>query len=248
MPTLPLPIVANPGLTPAPGMATGVGVGAGDLSVASVDDVHAAWPRDIREAEDAPVRDDIEETVLAILRAHELAAEQAAAQNDILRAEGPFLDTEGEERGIYRQAGELDPSYRSRILAFRSAVAPSVICALANAILAPYTADFVSYSEDNDRWFVHDLGETSLWESFVWDRDTRNVVPNYPDRLYSAIFNRGPRGAEVNPDALGRFFVLRVPDLTGETNEYGIYNQIANSVSKLLGHSIRWVLLVDAYL
>jgi hypothetical protein len=51
-------------------------------------------------------------------------------------AEGVWLDQHGRDRGVSRQAGESDVSYRTRLRTIDDAVTPASILAIANAVLA----------------------------------------------------------------------------------------------------------------
>lgn len=51
-------------------------------------------------------------------------------------AEGVWLDQHGRDRGVSRQAGESDTSYRLRLRTIEDAVTPASILAIANAVLA----------------------------------------------------------------------------------------------------------------
>lgn len=51
-------------------------------------------------------------------------------------AEGVWLDQHGSDRGVARQGGESDDSYRARLRTIDDAVTPAAILAVVNAILA----------------------------------------------------------------------------------------------------------------
>ena len=51
-------------------------------------------------------------------------------------AEGVWLDQHGRDRGISRQAGESDTSYRTRLRVLADAVTPASILEIADAVLA----------------------------------------------------------------------------------------------------------------
>ena len=186
---------------------------AGDLPVESSDDVLAALPAFVRATDSAPVRDAIAAGLSAILKRHQLLSAYGAAQSDLLRATGLYLEGLCEDQGIFKQAGEDQEALRARALTTPDLVTPEAILAAANGILAPWTRGHAQYMESGlDRMFVSD--GTADWHSFV------GAAPSYPDRLYpdDAARNGGavraqsdPGGAWIFGDNIGRFFILRVP-------------------------------------
>jgi len=199
MPTLPLTLPAIPG--------------AGDLPTRDARDVVAVLPTDARASDNAPVRDALAAGLAATIRRHQIISAYAAAQSDLLRATGLYLEGICEDHGVFRQRGEAQEALRERALATPELVTPEAILAVANAILAPWTRAAAQYIESAiDRLFISD--GTASWHSFI------GASPSYPDRLYAddAVVNAGdvraqsdPGGAWVFGDTMGRYFVLRVP-------------------------------------
>lgn len=261
MPTLPLP--AGPVL-PA----------GSDLPVVSPDDVHAVLPAFVRQSDSAPVRDALFAALTAILLRYQELAGAAAAQCDIARATGPYLDGLCEDRGLFRQPGEKDDALRARALTAPDLVTPAAVLAAANAILARHTPIQAQLAESIlDRWYLHD--GTAEWHSFV------GANPQYHARLYpeDAALHEGfvrknskVGGAWAFGDRVGRMFVLRVPVLAGLGAAHGfvpqafafeggrrggwflfqdpssalaVYQAIANSIERIKAHSIRWLLYAD---
>jgi hypothetical protein len=133
----------------------------GDLPVACTGDVQAELAGEIADPPVAPLRDAIVGGVTAMLEEYQRRASYAAAQSDPLRATGVYLDEIGSfERGIHKQAGETETSYRARINAFTGVADPEDIIAAANAVLAPYAPNIAAklsscvYFEHNDCWFA----------------------------------------------------------------------------------------------
>jgi hypothetical protein len=180
-------------------------------------DVLAVLPAFVRRSDSAPVRDALASALVHVLRAYRKLSGYAAQQCDITRATGIYLESLCAEHGIFKQGGETDDQLRVRALTTPDLVTPAAILAAANTVLALYTAGRAQYAESaQDRWFVHD--GTAGWHSFI------GAQPQYFARLYpaDAAANGGfvrPSseigGAWVFGDACGRFFVLRVPVLTG---------------------------------
>jgi hypothetical protein len=186
---------------------------AGDLPVESSDEVLALLPAFVRATDSAPVRDGIAAGLAAILKRHQLLAAYSAAQSDLLRATGLYLEGLCDDLGVIRHDGEEQEALRGRALTTPDLVTPEAILAAANALLAPWTRGHAQYIESGlDRLFISD--GTADWHSFV------GASPSYPDRLYpdDAVRNGGdvraqsdPGGAWIFSDNIGRFFVLRVP-------------------------------------
>lgn len=223
MPSLPLVLVG------------GVPIDGGDLPVSDRQDVAAQWSEDLERAEVAPVRDAIQAGQTALFLEYQRRARYAAAQSDPARATDAYADEIGSyEHGIHRQPGESNEAYRARYLAFTGVVDPDDIIAAANAVLAPYTSISARYAETSDGWFRVD--PPSSWSSHVFDHTTADDLhagPQYPDRLYPdaapagapTIPNRRPPGAMANFDVFGRWFLLRVPDVSVIDSEIaGLYD------------------------
>lgn len=154
----------------------------------------------------------------------EWGGEYAAAQSDLGRSTDEYLDGLGSDRGYGRGDGESDPDYLARIVAFPEVVTEDAIRAEVNAILARTNAgECQLFDGQLDRWFVHSgldgLGNEMIWHSFI------GIGPEYPDRYLASWTANGlgdalpytpnsdPGGAWAFADAIGRLFVLRVPDL-----------------------------------
>jgi hypothetical protein len=242
------------------------------LPVTGDADVRAVLPAFLRPYDAAPVRDAIFAALTQILLTYQRRAAHAAAQSDILRAVGRGLTQACAERGIYRQAGELDHALRARAL---------------------YTPVLPQYSEAaQDRWFVG-ADSSRVWRSFLFRHATTPRSPLYLDRLYpeDTAANGGsvrpqssPGAARIYSDTVGRYFLLRVPDLSpldaslaatyreasvgvavggrmfvgrGTTptsatfvrrigaTAVAVYQAVVNAVDRIKGSSIRWMLLVD---
>jgi hypothetical protein len=250
------------------------------LPVTSDDDVRAVLPSFLRPQDPAPVRDAILAALTQILLTYQARAGYGAAQSDILRAVGRGLRQACAERGVFQQPNESDDALRARALTVPSLVTPAAILAAASTIVAPYSSVLPQYSEAaQDRWFVGG-GGARPWRSFLFRHGTTPRSPFYPERLYpeDAAANGGyvrpqssPGAARVYSDAVGRYFLLRAPDLspldsslgprrfvgrgTSPTNAMfvkrvgasalSVYEQIGNAVDRIKGASIRWMLLID---
>jgi hypothetical protein len=185
--------------------------------VVSTADVLAVLPAFVRLSDSADVRDAIVAGLTAILLRYQALSGYSASQCDIATAEGIYLDGLCEDRDVYRQAGEADDPLRARALTTPDLVTPTAILAAANTILAKYTPIQAEYAESVlDRWYVQD--GTARWHSFI------GANPQYLRRLYAddAAANGGAvrpnariGGAWTFGDRLGRYFILRVPVLTG---------------------------------
>jgi hypothetical protein len=182
-------------------------------------------PAFLRPDDTAPVRDAIIAGLTALCLAIQDRAAYAADQANVLRATGKYLDEIGaKERGILRE-GDLDPAYRARILTAPSLVAPTYILAGVNAILAGYTSVTAKYMEPNsDRFTVPKTISTSVSQgAFIYKRGSVPRSPDYLDRLYVSeaaqnggvfIPNREPGDCRIFKDEVGRYFFIRVPDLS----------------------------------
>lgn len=195
MPTLPITLPANPG--------------GGDLPVKTAEDVRAVYPRAMRgPAENAPVREALVAGQLETNLAYQERSAYAAVQADPTRATGIYLEGHASDREIFRQSGEDEEALRARMLGTPAIVTPQTIVATANDILAAYTTSEVRVFESIlDRMFVEDGNPLDGWHSFI------GAPPQYPDRHYDLRPNTEPTGSWVFDDALGRFFVMLVPEL-----------------------------------
>ena len=269
MPTLPAPYAFLPS--------------GGDLPVASAADVLAVHGIEQRSAPAAPVRDALVEAETAMFLAYQERADYAAAQSDPMRATGVYLAGHASDRGIYRQEGEDDEELRGRVFTVPEVVSPQAILGAANAILAPYTDKEAKLFESVvDRLFLGD--GTATFHAFLTD-GTVDVDPQYQDRRYDLRPGIGAGGGWVFGDHDGRYFILRVPDISGVTDALGyaysgaqdpddsaglfmgdgsdpdgsssvflyqglsdalnVYQAIVNTVERIRGHGVRWMLIVD---
>lgn len=209
----------NPALVP----------GASPRPILGPAEVLEQFPRSVAEPEPAPKRDGLVAALAELAIWTEWGGEYAAAQSDLGRSTDTYLDGLGLDRGYGRGEGEADPGYLARIVAFPEVVTETAIRNEVNAILDRLGAgECELFDAQLDRWFVHtDLGvfdgggnAVALWHSHVG-----GYGPEYPDRYLSSSQvdglgdtipftpNSNPGGAWAFDDALGRFFVLRVPDL-----------------------------------
>jgi hypothetical protein len=254
-------------------------------------DVLAVLPGFVRQSDSAPVRDALAAALVAIIARYRQLSAYSAAQCDITRATGVYLESLCRERGIYKQSGETDDQLRARALTTPDLVTPEAILAATNSILAAYTSVGAQYAESAlDRWFVQD--GSAPWHSFI-GAQAQYFARLYPaDAAANAGFVRPSSeigGAWAFADRRGRFFVLRVPVLTGLAEAHNfvaadahvptdvrcfvadgsnasdsessgalgmfvyqspstalaVYQAIANAVSRIKGHSVRWLLLAD---
>ncbi len=198
MPTLPAPSAFLP---------TG-----GGTPVTSTDDIIAAYPERVQREPVAPVRDAIVEMQTEILLAYQLAASYAAAQSDPTRSTGVYLEEDAAEVGVFRQDAEEDESLRDRLFSPPAVVTPLNIRAAVDAILAPVTSTpCVLWESVLDRLYVSNGAAT--WTSFVGDGESE-MTPYYPDRRYDLRGSVTPGGPFTFSEGEGRFFILRVPDLS----------------------------------
>ncbi len=244
------------------------------LPVETSDDVMAVLPAFMRSSDTAVTRDAIIALLTAIFKEMQDRGEYAALQSDILHASGIYLEGLAEDRDFQKQAGESDELLRARVLRIPELVTPTAIMTAVAAIIAPYTTKHAKYFEASlDRWFVSD--GTPAWHSFI------GAPPQYLDRLYEYdadsnggdfIPNREVNGAWAFSDEIGRYFVIRIPPLSGSDDQHAfiegpafigtglartyvfsnrqlaldIYAAIINSVQRIKGSSIRWMLYVDS--
>jgi hypothetical protein len=210
MPTLPLPAGFS------------VVLEGGDLPVVSDDDVLRVLPAFLKPGDPAPVRDGLVAALHAInLRYQELVG-YAAAQCDPARATEQYLRGLGDDRGIYAQPGEDPEAFRARLLEVPDLVAPTAILAAANAILAPHTALTAKYFESiRDRAYLFDdaiyftrayLGASPDDPHRPYDGTPLAQMPFNPDGAYT-LEGCDPGGLWLFSDMVGRYLVVRVPEL-----------------------------------
>jgi hypothetical protein len=256
-------------------------------------DVAKILPPEYTEEPIAPVRDGLVRAHAAQQIAYQEKSDYAAEQADIGRARGRYLTGLGSDRGFHRQGSEEDEDFRARALAVPETVTPDAIVAAVNAILASVGAGECQYLESvADRLYVNATGGTGNYAGLL------GVSPISPMRLYpedAAIHggsfrsNSSPGGAWVFGDHVGRFFILRVPNLasldtamptpwsssstaaqralgtgslfprnTAQQNQafvyqnphsaLDVYKRIADTVSALVGQSVRWMMISDTRL
>lgn len=206
--------------------------GSPPLVVSTRDDVLSVLPSRYKQALSATVRDALADSLLALLKQCQYQGGYAAAQRDVGRASGEYLDGQVEDRDAARAQGELDDPLRSRVLNQSGGVTFDNIAAAINAILAPFTSVKCQILDGVlDRWF---LGGSSArnWHSFL------ERTANYPTRLYQhdapqtgGVFKLGadPGGARLFNGQVGRLFYVRVPDLTGlNSSAVYVYGQSPN--------------------
>lgn len=186
--------------------------------VSSDADVAAVLPVEYLEQEKAPVRDALIHAHATQQIAYQQKSDYAAQQSDIGRATGRYLAALAKDRGFTKQNNESDDDLRARALAVPDVVTPSAIVAAVNDILASVGAGECQYLESiADRFYVNATGGTGNYAGLV------GATPISPDRLYPEDFangyvtaerpNSSPGGAWAFSDEVGRYFVLRVPDL-----------------------------------
>ncbi len=193
------------------------------LPVTSTDDVRAVLPAFLLPDDPAPVRDAIIAALTQILLRYQARSAAPPPSRTSCAPLGRGLAEACAERGMYKQTGESDDALRARALTVPSLVTPAAILAAANTVLAPYTSVLPQYSEAaQDRWFVGG-GAPRTWRSFLFKKATTSLSPFYPERLYpeDAAANGGyvrpqssPGAARIYSDTVGRYFLLRVPDLS----------------------------------
>ena len=187
--------------------------GSVDVPVSSADDVREQFPSQARGDEaDAPVRDALAQSIAEMQIAYQGKADYSAAQSDVTRATGLYLDGQLGDRGKPRQANEEDNDYRSRALAAPQIVTPRAILDAVNKVLSPYTTVSAQLIHSIlDRWFV---GVGAKPYAFI--TKALAVDPEYADRHYPDRDGFRPGGAWCFRDtAPGRLFVVRVPVLSG---------------------------------
>lgn len=182
------------------------------------------YPIEVRGEDDAEP-EAIVQAQAAQLENNRVLSSYAADQSNIARATGRYLDGLGEDRDVHRSGDEKDESYRQRVLAVPDVVTPLAIMKAVNAVLAPYTSIKSQYLESiQDRAYLRfsvppmDSGDPDPGNCCAIINDT----PNYPARLYpedeavngAARVQCSPGGMWLFGDRIGRYFVLRVPDLS----------------------------------
>lgn len=191
-------------------------------AVRTAADVLALMRREVRESENAPVRDALIALTLGVLFEFQYRSDLAEQEADLLRATTVYLRELGTERGFSQLATESDADFRERMLDQLGVVTKDAIVAAVNALLSPFTAtECVLLECSLDGLFINDGtdgdGNPAIWHSFI------GATPSYPDRFFEGdeeqndgVFrpNSDPGGARIF-DGTRRQFLLLVPDLTG---------------------------------
>lgn len=238
MPLLPLPI-------------GGANIACGDLPIVDDLSIAALEPLLVTEADTAPVRDAIRAGLAAMFTRYQDGTARAAMQSNVLYANGIYLDGLGADEGVFRQTTEPytqvgDAAYRARIIVQGGTVAPAYIIAASNSVLATYGLPQITrYLESlSDRGYCKST--TYAAGSFAAYVRTGGVTcavnPSYPDRVYpddaaanggASVPNRQPGGFFCFSDTIGRYFVLRVPNVTGLDGDGGFpFQPYLNSASQ----------------
>jgi hypothetical protein len=241
--------------------------------VESESDVLATLPDDIREPTTAAVRDAFVSSATEMFREWQRRIASSVAQCSPERATGTYLEGLGQDHEVYKGVGEDEESYRARIFSVPKIVTPSAIIEAVNFILEDFTDRKAQLFESElDRWFC-----CSTSPVFI------GANPQYLDRLYEddSADNGGyvrpqsaPGTAWVFSSDVGRYFVLRVPELVVDANiptvsstdgtvfvssnsdhtaymfenvstESELYDLIISQVERIIGQGVRWQLYVD---
>lgn len=219
MPSLPLPL--------------GSGVDGGALVASSLADIYAVLPVLLRPDDPAPVRDAIFNALLAIVQRYQQRSLYAAEQSDIISANGASLWQACSEIGVFVQPGESDTALKARALTSPLLVTPQAIINAATTILSAYITltptNSPCYQEAlSDRLFIRKAsGPNSSVISprgYIYKKASVPTSPDDLSRLYPSekqynnglsIPNREPGAARIfKAGTLGRYFVLRIPDLS----------------------------------
>ena len=201
MPVLPLP----PGSAPLSG---------GDVPVSQDQDILKEFPREMQK-DDAPVRDNLISGQTSMFLKFQDRASYSADQSNPDRATGIYLEGLCEDRGTIKAEGESDDSLRARTFAVPGLVTPTAIIAAVAAITSQASPKQPQYLESiQDGWYI--TNGTGNYSAYV------GTGPEYPDRLYpyDANSNGGPFRPNSDPggvwifgDLIGRYFVIRIPNL-----------------------------------
>lgn len=195
-----------------------------EQSVSTTDDVLAVYPEEYKQADvTPPVQQAIVGAQLAMQLEWQSDSDYAAQQSDIASAQGRYLDGLVEDRGLARSSTEQDLFLRARALAVPQIVTPLAILAAVNAILSQYTTAKAQYLESvADRAYLRTIppgDPTPPPQNYAAVLDASPVSPMrlYPEDLAihgAARTQCSPGGFWIFGDEIGRFFVLRVPDLS----------------------------------
>jgi hypothetical protein len=186
------------------------------------EDVAAHLPEALTNPAIDPIRDLLVDALTGLLQSYEYRADIAVAYCDVIRSIKQYLAALASDRGANKARGEDDEALRARVIGQQACVLETAIAAGVDAILSLYTDSKCSIVDSAlDCWFIHDgtdgNGGPAKWHSFL------GGGPNYPDRYFEDDVNNNSAGdfrpnssiggARVFNDALGRHFLLRVPDL-----------------------------------
>lgn len=196
-------------------------------AVRTEQDVLQFMAKEIREQEDAPIRDALIDLLLGALLAYQHRSDVAEAENDLLRSTGEHLRDDAAERGFSQGDGESEADFRDRVLTTTvDATTKKAIVAAVNKVLAPFTStECILLESALDGWFIHDgtngKGGDPAWHSFL------EATPSYPDRFFNGDEPQNDGYARPNSDpqtarifgGTPRQFLLLVPDLSGYSDD-----------------------------
>jgi hypothetical protein len=193
-------------------------------------DVLAVYPSEYKQRNDAPVRDSVIAAQTEMFLREQESDQYAADQANVARATKRYLDGLGEDRTIARSGSEDDETYRARILGIPELVTPLAILDAADAVLAPYTAIKCQYLESiQDRAYLRAVHVEDSTDGISGNGSTLlGASPYYVERLYpedeaingAARRQCSPGAAWLFADHVGRYFILRVPDISGIDEEH----------------------------
>lgn len=203
------------------------------------EDVAAHLPEALANPAIDPIRDLLVDALTALLQSYEYRSDIAVAYCDITRSIKQYLAALASDRGASKARNEDDEALRSRIIGQQACVTETAIAAGVDAILSLYTDEKCSIVDSAlECWFIHDgtdgAGGPAKWHSFL------GGGPHYPDRYFEddAVNNNGvyrPNsavgGARVFNDAIGRHFLLRVPDLGFNLRDAALVFDVASPVA-----------------
>lgn len=194
---------------------------AGPLPVDEKADVRETLPDFAQGPEEtAPVREAIVSLIAQTQLEWQYNSGYAAAQGDPTRATDEYLDGLGEDRDYKRLPNESNTDYRERIFGAQQIVSPKKIIDVVNNILSPFTNIQAQIFESVlDQLFINDGSVPTNYHAFITDAEVGLPIdPFYPDRYYEEKGYASPGGAWVFSNE-GRFFIIRVPQITDIQNE-----------------------------
>lgn len=187
-----------------------------DAPVREASDVARHLPSEYKNEEVAVARDALVASLTAAAIYYQDRSKYAAAQSDIATATERYLIALAADRGIYKADSESDDEFRERVLAIPDLVSPNAIMAAVNAVLSAHTDVQAQYFESiQDRAYLRTVASPGC-------ATILGGSPSYASRLYpedeaangGARPQSSPGGARLFNDRIGRFFLLRVPDLS----------------------------------